>query len=240
MVRVPQRAARVTRANSVLEQGESALTAMRDMHCHILPGVDDGARSMDESLAMVQAARAVGITEIVCTPHCRDPYFDYQAMWDAYNALADKVHDMPLRMGFEVNHAKLMQLGSQWIDYLAFADTDEFLLELDTRCRAHDFDQYKRTIFEIQGHGFQVIIAHPERYRAIQQDIQLALDLVDMGCLLQASTDFVDGGRFGAELKPAKKLLKEGAYTYFASDAHYVGHYDSFARAWHKFGDLLA
>ena len=44
---------------------------MRDLHCHILPGVDDGARNLDESLAMLEAAKAAGITSIVCTPHVR-------------------------------------------------------------------------------------------------------------------------------------------------------------------------
>lgn len=213
---------------------------MRDMHCHILPGVDDGSSSLKESLAMVEAARAVGIDEIVCTPHCRDPYFDWDAMWDAYRTLATAVPDMTIRMGFEVNHSKLMELGLEWIDHLAFADTDEFLLELDTRCRPYDFDEYQRTIYAIQGRGFQVIIAHPERYRAIQDDIQLAYDLVNMGCELQASTDFVGGGRFGDELRPAKRMLKEGLYTYFGSDAHNVEHYNLFARAYQKFGSFLS
>ena len=214
---------------------------MRDMHCHILPGVDDGSESLEESLAMLKAAKAVGIDEIVCTPHCRDPYFDYDAMWAAYNTLLDAVGDdeIPIRMGFEVNHTKLMELGYDWIDYLAFADTDEFLLELNTRCTPYHFEEYKRSIFEIQGRGFQVIIAHPERYWAIQKDIDLAHELVDMGCILQASPDFVGGGRFGNELKPAKAMLKDGLYTYFASDAHCVEHYDMFARAFQKFGRYL-
>lgn len=60
---------------------------MRDMHCHILPGVDDGARDLNESLRMLEAAKAAGVTSIVCTPHCRDPYFDYNAMWDAFELL---------------------------------------------------------------------------------------------------------------------------------------------------------
>ena len=212
---------------------------MRDMHCHILPGVDDGADNLEESLAMVQAARAVGITEMVCTPHCRDPYFDWDAMWRAYELLATNVPDMPIRMGFEVNHTKLMELGLEWIDHLAFADTDEFLLELPTRCTKYDFQEFQRTIYAIQGRGFQVIIAHPERYHAIQQDISIAEDLIDMGCVLQASTDFVGGGRFGNELKPAKRMLKEGLYTYFASDAHNVAHYQLFAKAWDKFGKYM-
>lgn len=216
---------------------------MRDMHCHILPDVDDGAQSMQESFAMLQAAQSVGITEIVCTPHCRDPYFDWDAMWRSYEDFAttalNQGVDIPIRMGFEVSHAKLLDLGMHWIDRLAFADTDEFLLELDTRCKPHHFEMYKRAIFEIQGRGFQVIIAHPERYHAIQDDISLAEELVRMGCLLQASTDFVAGGRMGRERRPAKRLLKAELYTYFASDAHHVEHYHDLATAYRKYGKYL-
>ncbi len=204
---------------------------MRDVHCHILPGVDDGARSLDESLAMLAAAREAGITSIVCTPHCRDPYFDYDAMWDAYDLLVEHAGGFPLTMGFEVNHAKLMDLGMQWADRLHFDGTDEFLLELSTRARKPDFDVYERTIFELQAKGFQVIIAHPERYRAIQEDVEVARRLVKMGCQLQVSADFVAGGRLGAERKPARRLFEENLVSHIASDAHKVEHYRYYAEA---------
>ena len=204
---------------------------MRDMHCHILPGVDDGARDLNESLAMLDAARQAGVTSIVCTPHCRDPYFDYDAMWDAYELLAAHADGFPLTMGFEVNHSKLMDLGMEWVDRLCFDGTGEFLLELSTRARKPDFDVYERTIFELQGKGYQVIIAHPERYRAIQEDVEVARRLVRMGCKLQASADFVAGGRMGAERKPAKRLFEENLYSYIASDAHRVEHYRYLAEA---------
>ena len=182
---------------------------MRDLHCHILPGVDDGARNLDESLAMLEAAKAAGITSIVCTPHVRDPYFDYDAMWDAYELLVAHADGFPLTMGFEVNHSKLMQLGMEWAEHLHFDGTNEFLLELSTRAGKPDFEIYERTIFELQGMGYQVIIAHPERYRAIQEDVEVARGLVKMGCKLQASADFIAGGRMGAERKPAKRLFDE-------------------------------
>ena len=178
---------------------------MRDLHCHILPGVDDGARNLDESLAMLEAAKAAGITSIVCTPHVRDPYFDYDAMWDAYELLVAHADGFPLTMGFEVNHS--------------------------TRAGKPDFEIYERTIFELQGMGYQVIIAHPERYRAIQEDVEVARGLVKMGCKLQASADFIAGGRMGAERKPAKRLFDENLYAYIASDAHRVEHYGYFAEA---------
>ena len=213
---------------------------MRDMHCHILPGVDDGAQTLEESLQMLQAAKAAGITQITCTPHCRDPYFDYEAMWQAFYQLEDAADGFPLQMGFEVNHRKLMDLGLEWAEVLHFDGSNEFLLELSSNALPSRFDVYERTIFELQAMGYQVIIAHPERYVAIQRDMGIARELVAMGCLLQASTDFVQGGRFGAERKPALAMLRAGLYTYFASDAHYVQHYQLFVNAQRRFGHYLA
>lgn len=208
---------------------------MRDMHCHIIPGVDDGARDIRESLDMFEAAKRAGITSIVCTPHCRDPYFNFDAMWAAYKLLKQYTGDFPVRMGFEVNHSKLMDLGMGWVDKLAFDGTGEFLLELSTNAQPHHFREYENTIYQLQGKGYDVIIAHPERYKAIHQDIQLARDLVQMGCKLQASTDFVAGGRLGAERKPAKRLFDENLYTYMASDAHCAEHYAYYEQARAKY-----
>ena len=204
---------------------------MRDMHCHILPGVDDGARDLAESLEMLAAAKAAGVTSIVCTPHCRDPYFDYDAMWDAFELLRANAGGFPLTMGFEVNHAKLMDLGMEWAKYLAFDGGREFLLELSTRAGKLEFQEYDRTIFELQGMGYTVIIAHPERYRAVQEDIEVARRLVKQGCKLCVSADFIAGGRLGREKKPAKRLFEENLVSYIASDAHKVEHYRYLERA---------
>jgi protein-tyrosine phosphatase len=213
---------------------------MRDIHCHILPGVDDGARNLDESLAMLAAARAVGVTSIVCTPHVRDPYFDYDKMWDAYDLLVAHAGGFPLQMGFEVNHAKLMDLGMRWVDYLHFDGSEEFLLELSARATEVEFADYERTIFELQGRGYEVIIAHPERYRAVQKNPEVAERLARMGCKLQASADYVDGGRLGREKRPARRLFEDGMYDYIASDAHRVQHYDCLRRAMEQNGGDLA
>ena len=84
---------------------------MRDIHSHILPGVDDGAPDIKASLEMLEAAKAAGVTSIVCTPHCREPFFDYAAMNEAFRELTAAAPDFPFTMGFEVNHSKLMDLG---------------------------------------------------------------------------------------------------------------------------------
>lgn len=205
---------------------------MRDLHCHILPGVDDGASDLAASLKMLEAARAAGVTSMVCTPHCRDPYFDFEAMWHAFYDFQDAAGGFPMTMGFEVAHKKLVQLGVEtWASHLAFDGTGEFLLELDFACTEADFADYERTIYTLQGLGLDVIIAHPERYRAIQKNLELAERLVQLGCKLQASSDFLAGGRFGREKRPAQKLFERRLYRYIASDAHKPRHYDYLARA---------
>lgn len=209
---------------------------MRDLHCHILPAVDDGSQSLEQSLEMLEAARAAGVTSIVCTPHCRSPYFDYEAMWQSFETLKQAAGGFPLTMGFEVNHTKLLELGvEQWAPYLGVDGTGEFLLELDTHCSERDFDEYERTIYALQGMGYDVIIAHPERYRAIQENIELARRLLRMGCKLQASADFIAGGRLGREKKPAIKMFNEMLYRYIASDAHRPEHYAYLAKACSEF-----
>ena len=177
---------------------------MRDIHCHILPGVDDGAADLDESLAMLEAAKRAGVTRIVCTPHCRDPYFDYDKMWDAFELLRDNADGFPLQMGFEVNHRKLVELGIDAAEHLHFDGTNEFLLELSTHADAYAFREYENTIYDLQ-------------------------------CKLQASADFIAGGRFGREKKPAQRLFDQNLYSFIASDAHNVGHYDCLAKARAKF-----
>lgn len=214
---------------------------MRDLHCHILPGVDDGAEDLNESLAMFEAARRAGVTSITCTPHCRKPYFDYIPMWRSFRAFESAVHaideSFPLQMGFEVNYHKLMELGLGWAERLHFDGSNEFLLELSTNASPSRFGDYERTIFELQGLGYRVIIAHPERYTAIQRDISIAEELVHMGCRLQVSADFLKGGRLGRERRPAIRMLKAGLYTYVASDAHYPKHYTYLAQVVNRWGD---
>ena len=211
------------------------------MHCHILPGVDDGSKSMDESMAMLDAAVAAGVTGIVCTPHCRKPYFDFTAMWNAFSrfkrAARERHPQVEVDMGFEVNYRSLCEYGFDWTRKLGFTGTNEFLLELSTRASRSQFAEYERFIFKLQSMGFEVIIAHPERYVAIQQDVEIAKQLVAMGCKLQASADFIAGGRLGDSKKPAIHLFKEGLYSYVASDAHNPEHYRLLAKTLKKYGN---
>ena len=169
---------------------------------------------------MVEAAMRAGVTSLVFTPHCRDPWFDYDAMWDAFNALqaeVSKIRMAPkMTMGFEVNYKKLMGLGMDWADYLGF-ETGEFLLELPTRSLPPDWE---RMVFQLQGKGYTVIIAHPERYKPVQENLDIVRQFIGAGCKIQVSADFMGEGSFSPIKKTAKKLFEEDLVNFIASDAH--------------------
>lgn len=187
---------------------------------------------MSESLLMVWAAMKAGISSIVCTPHCRDPWFDYEAMWQAFYRLKSKVDQVPgapsMSMGFEVNYRKLIDLGVESAEHLG-NQQGEFLLELPTSSLPLD---WQRVVFQLQGMGYHnITIAHPERYHAVQKDLDVAREFIAAGCKLQLSANCITGGWRDTRRRTAKKLVEEGLITCIASDAHCPADYEVFTEA---------
>lgn len=91
-------------------------------------------------------------------------------------------------------------------------------------------DSWQNVIFEIQQTGLKVIIAHPERYKDIQEDVEVAQQMKNMGCLLMSSANFMDksflNGKGATIKKTTKKLLKEGLVDIICSDAHSAEGYE--------------
>ncbi|MDR1357919.1 MAG: phosphoesterase, partial [Coriobacteriales bacterium] len=159
---------------------------MFDIHCHILFGVDDGSHDFAESQAMLHAARSVGIDHIVCTPHYRGRSVNHQRITENYQTLSTFAHKQGFRMalGFEVYWEALADIGIEAATDLCIEDTNLLLLEFS--CGSLPAN-WQRIIFDLQGCGIRPIIAHPERYRPIQNNIDIALEMKNMGCLLQLS-----------------------------------------------------
>lgn len=114
------------------------------------------------------------------------------------------------------------------------------LLELDFGCTKDDILTYESTIYRLQGQGWRVVIPHPERYDAIRRDASLAERLVNDGCELQASADFTKRNRHGSSKRTALRLLREGLYTYIASDAHSPADYAEFMTIMGQYGHYLS
>lgn len=182
---------------------------------------------------MLVAARNAGIDHIVCTPHCRTSNFNLPLIQRQYRAFKAHAAQMGIRtnLGFEVYWKKLAELGVETAPKLCIEGTDLLLLEFSTAALPVN---WQRAVYSIQSQGITVIVAHPERYKAVQDNLEVAYEMKDMGCRLQLSANFVEGGRFDKRHRTAKALLKEGLADYVASDAHRPEHYAVYTKALHE------
>lgn len=197
---------------------------MVDIHCHILPGFDDGAADLREALAMIRTALDCGVTGIVVTPHFRGEEDFLPALEEIYRrysrleqAAAREGLDIQLYPGAEV--LCLEQTGELARKRLlpTLGDTGYVLTEFffDTSFREMD-----RMLSEIAGAGYIPVVAHPERYDTIVLDPRGVEDWFARGYVIQLNKGSVLGA-FGYRIqKTAEWLLDVGLVHVIASDAH--------------------
>lgn len=196
---------------------------MIDLHCHLLPGIDDGARDLETSLAMARIAAADGITTIACTPHILPGVYNNSgpairaAIVSLQHALDEAGIAVRLVSGADAHVTPA--LGAQLRDgrALSLNDTRYFLLEpphhvLPPRLEDH--------VFGLQAAGFVPILTHPERLTWLDQHYDLAKRLVYSGVLMQITAGSLTG-RFGRRAHYwAERMLDEGFCHLLATDAH--------------------
>lgn len=206
-----------------------------DVHAHILPGIDDGAQSLEETTAMLEAAKAAGVTDIVTTPHMNRRYHDLQAIYDAYSAvkpLADR-YGITLYCGCECNidMAQRVDAIAPCCFQLPWRKERFLLLELHN-------DTERETagllISQLVQAGISPILAHPERYAFIQEDIHTAADIRAYGGIIQVDASAFAQKPWEKQRRAAQGLLKAGLIDCIASDAHYFAEYDTFSRILHQ------
>ena len=194
-----------------------------DIHCHILPNVDDGPDHLRVSVAMCREAVADGIRTIVATPHFNDTYRpDAEAVSAALESLRAAVADMALPLeilpGADVAPVKgLLDLLAE-SDRFTIAGRGKYILFEPPRQAMPDW--VSQVIFELRIRGLGVIITHPERNAAVQGDPNIILPLVQSGVMLQLTADSVVGNFGDAAERCAASLLKMNAAHFIASDAH--------------------
>lgn len=198
---------------------------MIDIHTHILPGVDDGARDMEDALMMAELAVESGVHTIIATPHCNIPgcvenYWGSE-LQNVYRNLQHEIErrEIPLTllMGMEIFATVSLPDRIRGNSFISLNHSGRYLIEFD-------FDMHPELMTDILGQvleeGAFPIIAHPERYRAVQQYPELVTDWMDMGCQIQINKGSIFG-KFGrAAYYAAEMLLDNDCVTYVASDAH--------------------
>ncbi|MBQ4569463.1 MAG: hypothetical protein IJA62_05365 [Ruminococcus sp.] len=198
---------------------------MIDIHCHILPGMDDGARDVYDTMEMALIAANSGVKAIVATPHCNIPWdksnyynsFYRESLQKARDAIAQERIPIKILTGMEVfvtfDLPELIKEGK----ILTINHSDYLLIEFDFGEDPEFVDIMADRLMEI---GIKPIIAHPERYDFVKEDINFAKRLVKKGCILQANKgSFLQ--KYGERSeKIATELAKENLLGVVASDAH--------------------
>jgi len=193
---------------------------MVDLHCHILSGLDDGARSLDESLAMAEMAIADGITHVVATPHASSEYrFDYAAVERAASALQQAVGTrLHLATGCDLhlnpeNLAALKKSPQRFCIH----QKDYLLVEFNEFAIPPAMDQ---TLYEIQLARIRPIITHPERNAVLRAQPQRLEKWIRNGCYGQVTGGSLLGSFGPSALEASLGWMARGLVHFVASDAH--------------------
>ena len=193
---------------------------MIDIHSHVLPGVDDGARSFEESLQMLHLAAAAGTTDIVATPHA-SPEFDYdepriEALFKELSEQTRGVISLHLGCDFHLSYKNLIDALAHPTKYTI--DHGRYLMvELPDLISFSTVREGLRQLIRI---GVTPVITHPERNMSLQQKSGELMRWIQDGCTVQVTgQSFL--GHFGPVAKAVSdKLIGANSLHFVASDAH--------------------
>lgn len=195
---------------------------MIDIHCHILPNIDDGAKDMVEAVEMARIAYKEGITKIVATPHyIEDGEYLSEGIDEKVkklnSILKEKEIDIEILAGNEVYITPNMVSLVENKNINTINNNKYLLIELPF----FDMPNYtEEIIFELKLMGITPIIAHPERNKAISENPNMLVKYIDMGALCQINSGSITG-KFGKEtMETALDLIKHDMTHIVASDGH--------------------
>ncbi|PPA70293.1 tyrosine-protein phosphatase [Jeotgalibacillus proteolyticus] len=197
---------------------------MIDIHCHILPGVDDGPQKQSDTFAMLAQAIEDGVTDIIATPHHRNRKYvndkkDVLADVDKLNSFI-KEHQLPITVhpGQEVRIYGEIVEDAQRDEILTLAGTTKYVLVELPSSQVPAYTE--RVLYEMMVAGMIPIIAHPERNSAIVEDPGKLFRLINQGALSQVTAASV-AGDFGKKIQRfSMELLEHHLAHFMASDAH--------------------
>jgi tyrosine-protein phosphatase YwqE len=204
-----------------------------DMHSHLIPGIDDGARTMDDAIALLGQMKALGFKKVITTPHIQNEFYTntpdiiHNGLGEVRKALKSANLDIQLEAAAEYliddGFEEKMEKG----DLLTFGDR-YVLLELSYY---NPHPNFKGIVFNLQVDGYKVILAHPERYSYWFKDWQRYTDLKDRGVFFQLNTVSLAGHYPDPVRKMALKLIEEGLIEFTGSDLHNPHYMDSLEKA---------
>jgi len=196
---------------------------MIDIHSHIIPNVDDGARSVEETFNILKEAQEAGFTDVILTSHFLLNYYETNAQelifWKEklQEVLKKQGTKINLHSGMEIYITNQMEELLENKKILTLANSRYMLIELPLATNVKYFDY---VVYYIEAKGIKPIIAHPERYKCVQKDPDIVEEYIEKGCLIQCNYGSIVN-LYGREAeKTIKTLLKKNQVHFLGSDVH--------------------
>ena len=196
---------------------------MIDFHSHIIPSIDDGSKSVEETFNLMKEAQKAGFDKVLSTSHYMEGYYEVEnrerEVW--INAINEKLYqngiNIHIYLGNEIyitdNIIKLLEEGKA----STVNNTSYVLFEMPLN--AEPFNLYD-VIYQMQQNKIVPILAHPERYSFIQKDAELMYDLIEKGVLMQANYGSIIGQYGKKAQKTVKKFFTNNMIHVLGTDAH--------------------
>ena len=214
-----------------------------DIHSHLLPGIDDGVQTLEESIEVISGFANMGYKKLITTPHIMGDFFKNTPtiinakLAEVRNALKEN------EINIEIEAAAEYYLDEHFINLidadaplLTFADS--YVL-FETSFMSKPL-YLKEVVFKLQTKGYRPVLAHPERYHYLHNDTALTQSLIDSGVLFQLNLNSVNGYYSRAIQNMAKKLIKANRISFIGSDCHNAQQLTAFKDALgHKMVKLL-
>lgn len=213
---------------------------MIDFHSHILPNIDDGSRNIDQSVQIIREAQDAGFSKIIATSHYIEEY--YECNEEERKQLIEQVKKqtsgVDIALGNEIflteNMAKLIKEKKA----STINNSRYILFELPMNSKPMNV---KDIVYKLIEDGYIPIIAHPERYIYVQEDIEFVREMIEMGALFQSNYGSIIGMYGKKAEKTIKKLLKERLIQFLGSDVHYENQiYPKISKAIKKIKKILS
>ena len=196
-----------------------------DLHTHVLPGVDDGAQTMEYALQMLENAAASDVQLLAVTPHCNVPFagakLSKEELAVRFSQLQKAAKNIPVQLvlGAEVRFSDDLPQLLQQRFFPTINGSRYLLTEFSPNTEAEDFSVALQSILDC---GYTPIVAHPERYAAVCRNAGIVLPWLDMGCHLQLTGGSIMGVYGQTVQQTAATLLRHDLVACVASDAHGV------------------
>ncbi|MDN4166819.1 capsular biosynthesis protein [Cytophagales bacterium LB-30] len=198
-----------------------------DMHSHLLPGIDDGASTIETSLILIERMQALGIRQCVTTPHIMGDFYR-----NTPEIINQKLKEVQVALREHSSSFVIQAAAEYHIDdfFMNLLEKPEPLLSFGKRYVLVEMPfmsisiMWKEALFALQSMGYQPILAHPERYVYFHENERYVQDFLDRGVLMQINLNSLTGYYSKPARKLAEKLIDKKAVHFVGTDCHHIGH----------------